>query len=158
LIVVGIDGSEGSKQALRWALDEARLRQTAVRAVYAFLMPLGFGWAYIPPGYPDRDFVRRKAEELVDGVVAEVLEADDEVEVERAVAEGGPAEILCEQAKDAELLVVGSRGLGGFAALLLGSVGQQCANHAPCPLAIVRRRQDQPASAAGSSSSPRPIA
>jgi len=81
--------------------------------------------------------VRRAAEKLVESELAELGSALSGVDVERTVVEGAAAPALIEAAEGADLLVVGSRGRGGFAGLLLGSVGQQCAHHAPCPLVIV---------------------
>jgi nucleotide-binding universal stress UspA family protein len=139
VIVVGVDGSQGSRRALAWALEEARLRRASVRAVYAYLVPPGFGWGYLPPGRIDRSFFRDRAEELVEGLVAELAGADRRGgTVCGAAVEGVPAEVLCGAARHAELLVVGSRGLGGFGGLLLGSVSHQCAQHAPCPVVVVR--------------------
>lgn len=139
-IVVGVDGSPGSKAALRWALAEARLRGTALEAVHAWMPPYvaaGLGLAPVI----DEEYLRahrEKAEEMLDTVLAEVADEAKGVDVRRVVAEGPAAQVLVERAAGADLLVVGSRGLGGFAGLLLGSVGQQCAHHAPCPVVIVR--------------------
>jgi len=77
-------------------------------------------------------------EEMLDRVLAAVAADAKEIAVERAVVEGAAAEALLGEAADAALLVVGSRGVGGFESLLLGSVSQQCAHHAPCPVVIVR--------------------
>jgi nucleotide-binding universal stress UspA family protein len=136
-IVVGVDGSEESKEALRWALEEARLRRATVRAVNAF-----HTYA-ITPGYgPREDFapeaLRRQAEEFLSSMVSDVAGKSRQVKIEEVLAEGRPANVLLEAAEDADLLVVGSRGHGGFVGLLLGSVSQQCATHAPCPVLIVR--------------------
>lgn len=81
--------------------------------------------------------VRRTAEQLVDSELAELGGETSGIDIERAVVEGAPAPALLEAAEGAALLVVGSRGRGGFTGLLLGSVSQQCAHHAPCPLVIV---------------------
>jgi len=136
-IVVGVDGSEASVDALCWALHEARLRAARVVAVYVWLYPsLGLGLGGTPrPGY---DELRRSAEELLDESVDAVAEAPEGVEIERVVVEGAAPEQLMAAADGAEMLVLGSRGLGGFAGLLLGSVSQQCAHHARCPVVIVR--------------------
>jgi nucleotide-binding universal stress UspA family protein len=150
-IVVGVDGSPESKEALRWALEEAHLRETPVRAVWAWELPLEFEplMAAVPltPGYlPDgadtaeqlREVTERQLEAVVAEVAREVPEAAG-VQVERQAVEGHPADVLVEAARGAELLVVGSRGRGGFTGLLLGSVSQACAHHASCPVVIVRR-------------------
>jgi nucleotide-binding universal stress UspA family protein len=134
-IVVGVDGSEESKAALRWAVEEARLRGATVRAVCAWSLPhvAGPGFAFLPGGIEE---FRRDAEGVLDAAIAEV--GSEGVDVERAAVEGGAADVLVQAAQGADLLVVGSRGHGGFAGLLLGSVSQQCAHHAPCPVVIVR--------------------
>jgi nucleotide-binding universal stress UspA family protein len=137
LIVVGVDGSEPSKAALRWALDEARLRNCAVRVVYAW-----FAHPVLVPGSPmvaaDWEAVRRSADEFVSELVAAEAGEDTGVEVDAVAAHGNAADVLVRHARGAQLLVVGSRGHGGFAGLLLGSVSQQCVHHAPCPVVIVR--------------------
>jgi nucleotide-binding universal stress UspA family protein len=139
VIVIGVDGSVQSEEALRWALEEARLRRSKLRAVYAWLYPVIGGRGYIPPEYLDPERLRETAQERLDGFVAGVAREYPDVEIERVVAEGPAPRVLLDAAGDADLLVVGSRGRGGFAGLLLGSVGQQCVHHAVCPVVIVRR-------------------
>jgi nucleotide-binding universal stress UspA family protein len=134
-IVVGIDGSEQSKAALRWAVEEARLRGVSVRAIYAWSLPPVAAGAGVMIA-TNFEALQRDGERLVDAAVAEV-DAEG-VEIERASVEGSAARVLVEAAQGAELLVVGSRGHGGFVGLLLGSVSQQCAHHASCPVVIVR--------------------
>jgi nucleotide-binding universal stress UspA family protein len=142
-IVVGVDGSPASTEALRWALDEARLRNASVRVVQAWSFPhLPAAPGMVPPLVLDPDELRRQAEELAGRTVSEVAGPDPEVEVDTVAVHGSPAHSLVEAAANADLLVVGSRGHGGFAGLLLGSVSQQCAHHAPCPVVIVRARKD----------------
>jgi nucleotide-binding universal stress UspA family protein len=141
-IVVGIDGSEESKNALRWALEEARLRSAEIVAVHAWEAPPAVPEPGPAPGF---DLVRilpqvqEAAERLVSKVVSEVV-GDSDVTVEPVAIAGPPASVLVDAARDADMLVVGSRGHGGFTALLLGSVSQQLAHHAPCPLVIHRER------------------
>ena len=135
-IVVGIDGSPGSARALEFALAEGRLRGAVVEAVFVWHVPAAvYGGGGLAPAVIDTEDLEEGAKAQLD----EILDrADaDGVEVERAVREGQPAEVLVEEAERADLLVVGSRGLGGFRGLLLGSVGQQCAHHARCPVVIV---------------------
>jgi nucleotide-binding universal stress UspA family protein len=134
-IVVGVDGSEPSKAALRWAVEEGRLRGATVVAVHAWLMQFGAGPGFVVPALDPND-VRREAESMLDAAIAEA--GDEGVDVERVAVEGVAARVLVEAAEGADLLVVGSRGHGGFAELLLGSVSHQCAQHAPCPVVIVR--------------------
>jgi len=138
VIVVGVDGSEDSKEALRWALAEARLRRASLRAVYAWELPAVYVHGYAPPDLFDRDLMRDRAAQVLDAVVAEVAGEDPPVPVERVTSEGSAARVLVEAASEADLLVVGSRGHGDFAALLLGSVSHQCAHHAQCTVVIVR--------------------
>ena len=141
MIVVGVDGSDESKAALRWALDEGRLRGARVRAIYAWnFPPMVASWAYVGPAELDTDALQREAEGFLDSVVARTK--TEGVDVEHAAVQGSAAQMLVEAAAEADLLVVGSRGHGGFTGLLLGSVSQQCAHHAPCPVVIVRGRFD----------------
>jgi nucleotide-binding universal stress UspA family protein len=139
VIVAGVDGSEDSKEALRWALAEAALRRATVRAVHAWSMPIAFGGPDMPPQPYDGPELRDQAQASLDAAVDEVAGEAAPVAVERVVEQGSPADVLVRAAEGADLLVVGSRGHGGFAGLLLGSVGQQCAQHAPCAVVIVRR-------------------
>jgi nucleotide-binding universal stress UspA family protein len=151
-IVVGVDGSEGSVVALRWALDEARLRGTSVRVVHAYRSPqlplteaqLGVAGGMGMPVVVDEggEELRRTVETQARGVIDESVrgageDAVDGLEIERVALEGPPAQTLIEAGRGAELLVVGSRGHGGFVGLLLGSVSQQCAHHPPCPVVIL---------------------
>jgi nucleotide-binding universal stress UspA family protein len=136
-IVVGVNGSEASEEALRWAIGEAELRQAPLRAVHAWLHPRVGGRGYIPPELLDRGVLRDRAEGRLEAAVAEVADEHAEVELERVVAEGPAGRVLVEAAMDAELLVLGSRGRGELAGLLLGSVGSECAHDASCPVVIV---------------------
>jgi nucleotide-binding universal stress UspA family protein len=138
MIVVGVDGSPGAKAALRWALGEARLRGTPLCIVHAW--NIAYAAAYGIALTIDPEFInelRAQASRVIDEMLAEAGSEADGVKVEKAVAKGVPAQVLVEKAEGADLLVVGSRGLGGFRGLLLGSVSQQCAHHAPCPVVIV---------------------
>jgi nucleotide-binding universal stress UspA family protein len=133
-IVVGVDGSEHARRAVRAALEEAGRRQADVQAVYAVA---GSGMMPDPvsqPG-PRREEARSAGQKVLD----EALDGVDEgsTTVERTVKIGNATRVLCEAAADAELLVVGSRGLGGFHGLLVGSVTQQVIAHAPCPVLVV---------------------
>jgi nucleotide-binding universal stress UspA family protein len=141
-IVVGVDGSESSKEALRWALAEARMRGSRVLAVHAWSLPAVAAYAYMPSEAFDLELLRTSAEERLEAIVAETRDAGAGVEVEQLAVNGLPSKILVEAAEDAEMLVVGSRGHGGFTGLLLGSVSQQCAHHAQCPVVIVRGPRD----------------
>ncbi len=136
-IVVGVDGSEHSIRALEFAIDEARIRGCGVKAVSVWHIPTvayETGWASAPLDFGS-------FEELAGSTLAKSIEesnaARSGVEVVPIVREGQAADVLIEEARGADLLVVGSRGRGGFRGLLLGSVSQQCAHHAPCPIAIL---------------------
>ena len=143
-IVVGIDGSPASNETLQWAVAEAKLRGAALRVVHAWAFPYVAAGPGLDPILDGQmiDDIRRNAEELVDRELSELGDAAAGVDVERAVVEGAPASALIEAAKGCDLLVVGSRGHGGFAGMLLGSVSQQLSHHAPCPLVIVRTHTD----------------
>jgi nucleotide-binding universal stress UspA family protein len=137
-IVVGTDGSKHAEKALEFAAEEARRRNAAVHVVTAWHVPAAvYGPGFAPMANPPVDDVTRQAAEDVAERAAESLRARG-LEVETSVCHAQAAEALVEQAQGAELLIVGSRGHGGFSGLLLGSVGHQCVQHAPCPTVIVR--------------------
>jgi nucleotide-binding universal stress UspA family protein len=141
VIAVGVDGSDGAGAAPRWAGAEARPRGATLRAVHAWSMPtMAYaGDAFAVPAGPTWEEDLERAAKLGLDRWLEAGAGDLEgVEVERRVAEGPASAVLTDAAADAEMLVVGSRGLGGFRELLLGSVSHQCAQRAPCPVVIVR--------------------
>jgi nucleotide-binding universal stress UspA family protein len=145
LIVVGVDSSEGAKAALRFALDEAKLRRAALRVVHTWqFADIGVkgieGFSPVVGG--DVSDLRRTAEVALDAVLHEVAPDRNGVVIEKRVSEGAPATVLVDESREADLLVVGSRRHGGFAGLLLGSVSQQCAHHAACPVVIVRASRE----------------
>jgi nucleotide-binding universal stress UspA family protein len=136
-VVVGIDGSPGAETALRVAAEEAAQRGLPLRIVCAWEAPAAtyVGEAFAPTA---DGFV--EAEHHADEVLRTALEhvaAGSSIETEALAIEGQPAKVLIEQSQGAALLVVGSRGRGAAASLLLGSVSQKLAHHAPCPLVIV---------------------
>lgn len=137
-IIVGIDGSPASKAALRWALEEAELRRLPLMAIYAYEYPL-VSTTSQALHLIETDFAEYRAagERILDEALEEVA-SNASVQPERIVMEGPPAAALIEAAGEDDLLVVGSRGHGGFAGLLLGSVSEQCARHARSPVVIVR--------------------
>ncbi|GAA2784372.1 universal stress protein [Kitasatospora paracochleata] len=135
-IVVGVDGSSPSKRALRWALGQAAATGAMVEAVICWRFPKVYGSA---PASVDRE-LGTVAGRMLAQAIAEITTDDQPVEIRQIVESGHPAEVLLERARGAELLVVGNRGLGGFAGTLLGSVGQHCVQHAPCPVVVVPRR------------------
>jgi nucleotide-binding universal stress UspA family protein len=142
-IVVGVDGSDGAREALRFALQEARLRAAGVRIVAARSAPdAGNGGESVPPDRELVDRLGRDPRRTVERALEAAGDFADDIQVETLIREGAPAPVLLEEAQDADLLVVGTRGLGGFRGLLLGSVSQQCAHHAPCPLVIVPHARD----------------
>ena len=145
VIVVGVDHSEGAKAALRFALEEAKLRRATLRVVhawqYGYIGATGFEGA-VPAVGGDIKELRNSAETDLEQTLRESVPETDTVEIERRVVEGRPAAVLVDESQGADLLVVGSRGHGGFTGLLLGSVSQQCAHHAACPVVIVHRKPE----------------
>ena len=137
-IVVGVDGSDGSRAALRWAHAEARLRSASLDVVMAWQFPMMTSLPAFGALPPPEDLSGEAERSLLQTLTEEGITATDEVPVTTTVAEGASAHALLEAASDADLLVVGSRGHGGFSGLLLGSVSQQCVSHAPCPVVVVR--------------------
>jgi nucleotide-binding universal stress UspA family protein len=134
-IVVGVDGSEGSKHALKWAAAQAKLTGADLEVVAAWDFPATYGWVPVPP--EDLDFASFAEKSLTD-TIAEVFGSDAPPSLQRKVIQGHPAYVLVEASKGAELLVVGSRGFGGFTDALLGSVSTYCVHHAHGPVTIVR--------------------
>jgi nucleotide-binding universal stress UspA family protein len=138
-IVVGVDGSPSSQLALRWAVDRAGQTGQPVHAVIAWDYPVMAG---IPVNYGigqvDAGDWAGNSREILDETIRQTLTADEMARVEQHVVHGHPAKVLQEAAADADLLVVGCRGHGGFAGMLLGSVSQHLIAHAPCPVTVVR--------------------
>ena len=135
-VIVGIDGSEESKPALRWAVEYAQMSGAPLHALMAWDLPVSYG---MPAIYDDVDF-GEQAETTIAETVAAVV--GDSVTVTHRVERGHPAAVLVAASEQARLLVVGSHGHGGFAASLLGSVSQQCIHHAHCPVVVVRGETD----------------
>lgn len=138
-IVVGVDGSPGSKTALKWAMNQARLTGATVQAISSWQDPAQYATAY---GWTavafEGDTFATAIAKVLDETVAEIsAQLPHPVTVLAQVVQGHPAEALLHAAKDARLLVVGSRGHGTFAGVILGSVSQHCVQRAPCPVVVV---------------------
>jgi nucleotide-binding universal stress UspA family protein len=132
-IVVGVDGSDPSKEALTWAVRYAALTGSVVNAVITWSYPAMYGVSGVPLNWsPEAD-----AREILASTLAAVLGPEASSSVTQLVHEGNPAQVLLDETKDAQMLVVGSRGHGGFAGLLLGSVSAVCAEHAQCPVLVI---------------------
>jgi nucleotide-binding universal stress UspA family protein len=141
-IVVGVDGSGSSKAALRWAIQQAKLTGASVDAMIAWHYPAsagGYGWAPIGMGTAF-DF-RENAEKVLVGAIGTACDPGSGVPVRARVVEGNAAQVLLDAADGADLLVVGSRGHGGFTEALLGSVSQHCVHHARCPVVVIRGQE-----------------
>jgi len=137
-IVVGVDGSVAAQRALRWALEEAKLRHVEVDVVNAYRYEMYWSEAFGMTALAPEADLANDSEALVREAVERAADvAKDHVVVRARSVEGPAANVLLDASASADLLVVGSRGRGGFAGLLLGSVSQQCANHARCPVVIV---------------------
>jgi nucleotide-binding universal stress UspA family protein len=134
-IVVGVDGSNPSRRALRWAADQALRWGATLEAVMSVDDPLKNMWVPHDRSGPGIVETTRKA---LERTARSVLGDSPEVKVELLAIEGPPAKALIEASEGCDLLVVGSRGLGGFAGLVMGSVSLQCVSHAPCPVVVVR--------------------
>jgi nucleotide-binding universal stress UspA family protein len=138
-IVVGIDGSASSVAALRWALDEARLRGAGLDIVHAWSSPYVGEAPGVSAFAGVEGEMAQRALALLERTVRSVGPPPG-VHVNHVLMRGAAAAVLIDVARGAELLVVGTRGAGGFLGLQLGSVSQQCAHHAPCPVVIVDQR------------------
>lgn len=137
-IVVGVDGSEAAADALGWAAREAAITGRNVRAVHAWRYPaLSYVHGLVPPPVFAKEDFEDEARAILDAALS-TLDQDAAASIEPVVVEGGAADVLVDHSRGADLLVVGHRGRGGFLALLLGSVALQCAQHAECPVVVVR--------------------
>jgi nucleotide-binding universal stress UspA family protein len=143
-IVAGVDGSRSSVMALRWAIRQARLTGAVVEAVIAWQYPAstaGYAWApMMMPGVIDYEEI---SEKTVAEAISSAANAGSDVKISTIVREGNAAEALIDAAAHADLLVVGSRGHGGFTGALLGSVSQHCVQHAPCPVVVIRGHAEE---------------
>lgn len=137
-IVVGVDGSAQSHQALRWAEFLAAGTGATIEAVYAWEYPVSAGgWTAFPTDWhPDQD-----AEKVLTQAVDGAFGSERPRGLTLHTREGHPVRVLVEASQGAQLLVVGSRGHGGFVGLLLGSVSASCAEHAGCPVLVVHNEQ-----------------
>lgn len=142
-IVVGVDSSLASEHALRWAADYVRAAGGTIHAVSAWEYPAFYGWAglSVPPaeGFDPQELAGRTLADTVEKVVG----TGTDLRVTQSVMPGNATQVLLEAAEGAALLVVGSRGLGGFSGALLGSVSRHLTEHAPCPVVVVREEHAQ---------------
>ncbi len=136
-IVVGVDGSPSSHQALRWAAHMAKLTGESLQVVSCWESPTTEIWE-IPPAFDSGDDARRTLEDTV----AEVLGDDPGIDITLTVVEGQAAPVLLDAARRASLLVVGGRDHRGFTGRHLGLVSERCVTHAPCPVTVVREVGD----------------
>lgn len=135
-IVVGVDGSEASKDAVRWAAHQAELTGAALHAVMVWHPPVSAHAALVPASMEQEWAAGSR--QVLEQVLVDTLGEGTPVPVHSSVVRGHPATELLAAARTAALLVVGGRGHGAFTGMLLGSVSQRCASHAPCPVVIVR--------------------
>ncbi|GAA4561597.1 universal stress protein [Micromonospora coerulea] len=135
-VVVGVDGSESALLALGFAIERARQRDVPLRVLRVWEPP---GERWVPPGFdPEEATATERA--AAEDELARWRESFPDVEIDLRVVPGNPAALLVEASREAQLVVVGSRGRGGLRGMLLGSVSQQLLHHARCPVAVVRER------------------
>ena len=135
VILVGVDDSPAAAEAVRWAAREATLRGASLHIVHAWDLPRFAGFEDSPV---TSSGLQAESKRILDRLTDQAAEGQPGLEIVGVSVEGAPAAELIAAAGEADLLVVGSRGEGGFKGLLLGSVSHQCALHAPCPVVIVR--------------------
>ncbi|MDQ2849931.1 MAG: universal stress protein [Actinomycetota bacterium] len=137
-VVVGVDGSESSRHALRWAAYLADATAGTVEAVIAWAPHTRFGvMSTGPGGAPPTGNPAADAQQVLAATIEEVFGTHRPAGLLLSVRQGNPAQLLIEASRSAQLLVVGSRGHGGFAGLLLGSVSAACSAHARCPVVVL---------------------
>ncbi len=139
-IVVGVDGSDKSRRAVEWAYDEAARHGASLTVVTAWhrpALPMTPPYGSIPPeDYGNQP--RQEALEMLERFTSALVPKDPAVDVRTSVEDGKPAKVMIERSKEADVIVVGSRGHGGFVGMLLGSVSQHLVAHAQCPVVVVR--------------------
>ena len=139
-VVVGVDGSKTAERALRWAIDEAAVREAELEVVHGWQIQ-NIGMYPYPMGLDMTDY-QAAADALVDEVLAAVEPDAARVKLTRTVRGGGAIPALLDASEQADLVIVGSRGMGGFKGMLLGSVAQAVAQHASCPVIVVPHERD----------------
>lgn len=137
-VVVGVDGSDASKAALRWALRYAGQTGAGITAVCVWTYPADFYYGMTPPSFGDVWQPDTDAQQTLDATVRDVVGEERPPGFETMTCEGNPAHVLVELSADAAMLVVGSRGHGGFSGMLIGSVSSACAAYARCPVLVIR--------------------
>ncbi len=143
-IVVGIDGSTSARLATRWAAREAELRRADLILVSAWNMPLdGYNFGDVPFSEEALKSLEIEAEERLAEAAEDARSVATDLWIVTQAVQGQATSVLMHASRHADLLVLGSRGLGGFRELLLGSVGQQCVNHASCPVVVVRHLNER---------------
>lgn len=133
-IIVGVDGSDPSKEALRWAAKISSATGAPITAVMTWTVSPVFGDTYFPENWDPKGDA---AKVLTDTVDAAFDGIDRPANLDMVVAQGQASKVLLEEGADAEMIIVGSRGHGGFTGLLLGSVSSSVAAHATCPVLVV---------------------
>ena len=135
VIVVGVDGSDSSKLALKSAARQAQLTKATLRVITTWSLPATLGWV---PQFPEDFNPAADAAKVQKATISEVLGTDTSVTIDPVVIDAHPAEALIEMSKKADLVVVGNRGHGGFTGLLIGSVSENVVTHAHCPVVVIR--------------------
>lgn len=138
-IIVGIDGSGHSRRALEWAMNEAAMRHTPLTVLTVQQAVAGFwGNPVVFPGDADlAEHARKRAQEETDNLLDELAAEDRPPSVSVFATVGAPAEEILKAAEDADMIVIGSRGAGGFKKLLMGSASTQVTHHAGCPVVVI---------------------
>lgn len=136
-IIVGIDGSALSQSAAQWAARQAELTGAKVELIATWEWPSSYGW--VPPLPADYD-PAGQAQTMLDELQASLVKEHPDIDIASSVVQGHPSPVLVDASEDADLLVVGSRGHGEFAGMLIGSVSQHCVTNAHCPVLVMRPR------------------
>ena len=134
-IVVGIDGSASSAAVLAWAMRQAEMTGASIEAVTTWEWPTSYGWSFPFPAEYDPSV---DAQKMLSEVLTKATATHPNVSVHSTVVEGHPAPVLVAASRGADLLVVGSRGHGEFAGMLIGSVSEHCVTNAHCPVLVLR--------------------